>query len=113
MTVSQFAAVDALAVGEGQVGVELGAGELPSTRLLPGDTVTVILTPSSAAALDGGAAATAGEVLVDAAVVVEAVPLGTQGRQFVALSMTESEARAVAAAASHGRVRLVLVARDS
>ena len=113
VTPSQFAAIDALEVGEGQVGLELNAGELPSLRLLPGNTVTVVLTPAnSGAVLEDGGAFRAGEVLVEAAVVVEAAPVGIQGRQFVALAMTEDEATAVAVAASQGRVRLVQVARD-
>jgi len=113
VTTSQFAAIDALEVGEGQVGLELNAGELPSLRLLPGNTVTVVLTPAgSGTVLEDGGAFRAGEVLVEAAVVVEAAPVGIQGRQFVALAMTEEEATAVAVAASQGRVRLVQVARD-
>ena len=113
VTPSQFAAIDALEVGEGQVGLELNAGELPSLRLLPGNTVTVVLTPSgSGAVLEDGGAFNAGEILVEAAVVVEAAPVGIQGRQFVALAMSEQEATAVAVAASQGRVRLVQVARD-
>jgi hypothetical protein len=75
--------------------------------------VTVVLTPAgSGTVLEDGGAFSAGEVLVEAAVVVEAAPVGIQGRQFVALAMTEEEATAVAVAASQGRVRLVQVARD-
>lgn len=113
VTPSQFAAIDVLEVGEGQVGLELNAGELPSLRLLPGNTVTVVLTPAgSGTVLEVGGAFSAGEVIVEAAVVVEAASVGIQGRQFVALAMTEEEATAVAVAASQGRVRLVQVARD-
>lgn len=115
VTLSQFAADDALEVGEGVVGLELDAGEMPTLRLLPGNTVSVVLTPrqGSTEELRDGGARDVGEVLVEAAVVVEAAPVGAQGRLFVALSMTEQQAQAVAVAASQQRVRLIQVAREN
>jgi hypothetical protein len=115
VTPSMFAASDALQVGDGVVGLELDAGQIPALRLLPGNTVSVVLTPgqgSTQELRDGGALALS-EVLVDSAVVVETAPLGAQGRQYLALSMTEEEARVVSVAASAGRVRLVQVAREN
>ena len=115
ITPSMFAAGDALEIGEGVVGLELDAGQVPSTRLLPGNTVSVVLTPRQGATdeLREGGALELGEVLVDAAVVVESTPVGGQGRQFVALSMTEEEAQAVSVAAALQRVRLIQVAREN
>lgn len=113
VTPAQLADVGGLAPGDGVVGLDLTAGAVPSLRLAPGSTVAVILTPAAgdvnAAVTDGGAGEL-GEVLVEAAVVVEVVPLGSQGRLFVGLSMTEDEASAVSVAAAVGRVRLVQVA---
>ena len=115
VTPSMFAASDALELGEGVVGLELDAGDIPALTLLPGNTVSVILTPrqGSTEELRDGGALEVGEVLVDGAVVVEAAPVGGQGRQFIALSMTEEEAQVVAIAASQGRVRLIQVAREN
>jgi len=114
ITPSQFAADDAIELGEGVVGLELDAGQVPALRLLPGNTVSVVLTPrpGSTEELRAGGALDVGEVLVEAAVVVESAPIGVQGRQFIALSMTEEEAQVVAVAASQQRVRLIQVARD-
>ena len=114
VTSSQFAADDALAVGEGLVGMELEAGQVPALRLLPGNRVSVVLTPrqGSTEDLTNGGALEQGELLVDGATVVETVAVGSQGRQFVSLSMTETEAQTVAVAASQDRVRLIQVARD-
>ena len=78
VTPSQFAADDALEAGEGVVGLELDAGQIPALRLLPGNTVSVVLTPrqGSTEQLRHGGALEAGEVLVEAAVVVESSPVG-------------------------------------
>lgn len=113
LTPSMFAAADVLEVGEGVVGLELEAGEIPAIRLVPGDTVSVIMTPRSGATeeLRDGGALEASEVLVDGAVVVESTPIGVQGRQYVALAMTEKEAQVVSVAAAADRIRLVRVAR--
>ena len=62
---------------------------------------------------DDGGAFRAGEVLVETAVVIETAPVGAQGRWYVALSMTEPQARVVAVAASQDRVRLIQVAREN
>lgn len=110
---SLLAGPGGLTAGDGVVGLDLTAGAVPSLRLEPGSTVAVILTPAVGdvnAEVTGGGAAALGEVLVAAAEVVEVVPLGSQGRLFVALSMTQDEATAVSVAASVGRVRLVQVA---
>ena len=114
LTPSMFAASNRLVTGVGIVGMELDPGQRPGVRMLPGDLVSVVLTPdpNGSVELTGGGAASLAEILVDAAVVIESAPLQTQGREFVALSMTEAEAKAVALAASQDRVRLIQVARE-
>ena len=111
VTADQFTDADLVGVGEGVVGLELDAGLLPSLRVLPGTTVSVVLTPKggSAEALIGGGISEVTEVLVDRALVIEASPVGTQGRQFVALLMGEADASLVAGAGAAGRVALVQV----
>ncbi|MDE0804231.1 MAG: SAF domain-containing protein [Acidimicrobiales bacterium] len=115
LTPSQFAVASPLASGEGIVGLDLESGQVPSSRLTPGTTVSVILTPTpsdpSAGDLSDGGAAALGEVLVDAAVVVETQQSAGQGSVYVALSMSEVDARAVSVAATLGQVRLVQVKR--
>lgn len=114
LTSSMFASSNQLVAGVGIVGMELEPGQRPGVRMLPGDLVSVVLTPDPNGTVDlsGGGAAAVAEVLVDAAVVIESAPLQTQGREFVALSMSEAEAQAVAVAASQDRVRLIQVARE-
>lgn len=114
ITPSMFAPEDALAPGEGVVGLALSAGQVPSLSLPPGQQVSVILTPRAGTDLDltDGGAATTAEQLVARAVVVESQPLGSSDRTFVSLSMTEADAQTVAVAASLDRVRLIAVAGD-
>jgi hypothetical protein len=108
VTPSQFTSAGAtLQLGEAVVGLDVPAGQVPSTRLAPGSVVSVILTPDASADL----ADDPGVVLVDAAEVVEVVRTAGPGEVFVALLVTEDEARVVSAAASQSRVRLVQVAR--
>jgi len=108
VTPSQFTSAGAtLEPGEAVVGVDVPAGQVPSTRLAPGSVVSVILTPDGNADL----ADDPGVVLVDTAKVVEVVRTAGPGEVFVALLVTEDEARVVSAAASQDRVRLVQVAR--
>ena len=110
---SQFAEASPLAAGEGIVGLDLTSGQVPSSRLTPGTTVSVILTPatSDADVASAGDVGDLGDVLVDTAIVVESVPRGGQGGVYVALSMSEADARAVSVAASLDRVRLIQVKR--
>lgn len=112
ITPSMFAEQEVLTAGVGIVGLELDAGERPTGRLLPGDTVSVILTPGDNATveLSDGGALELSEVLADRATVVESSPLQSPDVEFVALSMSEDESRAVAVAASLDRVRLIRVA---
>jgi len=114
LTPSMFAASNPLVAGVGIVGMELDPGQRPGIHMLPGDLVSVVLTPdpNGSVELAGGGAATLAEILVDAAVDIESAPLQTQGREFVALSMSETEAQVVAVAASQDRVRLIQVARE-
>lgn len=110
---SQFAEASPLVAGEGIVGLDLTSGQVPSSRLTPGTTVSVILTPaqSDADASTAEGVGELGEVLVDTAVVVESLARGGQGGVYVALSMSEADAQAVSVAASLNRVRLVQVKR--
>lgn len=110
---SQFAEASPLIAGEGIVGLDLTSGQVPSSRLTPGTTVSVILTPAQgdADASTAEGVNDLGEVLVDTAIVVESLPRGGQGGTYVALSMSEADARAVSVAASLNRVRLVQVKR--
>lgn len=109
---SQFAEASPLVAGEGIVGLDLTSGQVPSSRLTPGTTVSVILTPAqSDAEATAEGLSELGDVLVDTAVVVESLPRGGQGGVYVALSMSEADAQAVSVAASLNRVRLVQVKR--
>lgn len=113
ITPSQVASADTLEVGEGIVGLRLDAGQVPTMRLTPGTTVSVLLTPPTALSSEPLTASEIeehSEVLVAAATVVDAVPLGGQGEMVVSLSMTEEQARVVASSATLGRVRIVQVA---
>lgn len=114
VTPAQFTAEAVLEPGQGVVGLELGVGQVPTRRLLPGTVVSVVLTPRTGSTdplIDGGAAQIT-ELLVTDAVVVESSPVGTQGRQFVALVMDQDQAATVAVAASQDRVQLVQVAEQ-
>ena len=108
VTPSQFTSAGAtLEPGQSVVGVDVPAGQVPSTRLAPGSLVSVILTPDASVDL----ADDPGVVLVEAAEVVEVVRTAGPGEVFVALLVSEDDARVVASAASQDRVRLVQVAR--
>jgi hypothetical protein len=108
VTPSQFTSAGAtLEPGEAVVGVDVPAGQVPSTRLAPGSLVSVILTPDASVDLSDDS----GVVLVEAAEVVEVVRTAGPGEVFVALLVSEDDARVVSAAASQDRVRLVQVAR--
>ena len=95
--------------GEALVGLALDPGQVPATRLSPGDLVNVIAGPSEGgtAPLDGRATA----VLASRAAVYLVEDLRTEGRRFVSVKLPESDANRVAAAAERGPVRLVLVGR--
>ncbi len=95
--------------GEGLVGLALDPGQVPATRLLPGDLVNVIAGPTEGATspVDGRATA----VLASRATVYAVEDLRTEGRKFVSVKLLESDANRVAAAAERGPVRLVLVGR--
>ncbi len=95
--------------GEGLVGLALDPGQVPATRLLPGDLVNVIAGPSEGTTSLVDARATA--VLASRATVYAVEDLRTEGRKFVSVKLPESEANRVAAAAERGPVRLVLVGR--
>lgn len=100
-------------VPEGQtiVGLDLSAGQAPSLQLVPGTTVMVLLTPAPNTDVASTEDANeAGDVLADAATVVEVTQAGQAvGQVFVSLAVDAGEARAVSSAASLNRVRLVQV----
>lgn len=95
--------------GEALVGLALDPGQVPSTRLLPGDLVNVVAGPTEGAAspVDGRATA----VVASRATVYAVEDLRTEGRRFVSVKLPESDANRVAAVAERGPVRLVLVGR--
>ena len=94
----------ALGEGEGVVGLALEPGQYPSLGLAPGDRVNVVVTTEGAAAADGGP-----EVVAHGATVFEVEDLASS-RKLVSILTAEADAEAVAAAASSGGLRLVLVA---
>lgn len=106
VTRSQVANRVAIGVGEGVVGLALDPGQFPALGLLSGDRVNVVsaepVTPEDDEDAPSPVLARGGEVFA-----VE--DLGSQGRQFVSLRMSEDDANRVAAAAERGPVRLVLV----
>lgn len=115
VTPSMFSAFNAVADGAVVVGIDLEIGRVPAVTPVPGDTVAVLLIPRGNAQLDlrGGAAVEASELLVESATVVETAALGTQGRRYLALSMSEDEAKAVAAAAALDQVALIRVSGET
>ena len=90
--------------GEGVVGLALEPGQIPIFRLRPGDLVNVV-----AVAAAGSTAEDGDELLAARAEVFAVAELRTTGRTFVSLKTTEADANAIAAAAEHGAVRLVMV----
>lgn len=91
----------------GQVGVEVKGSQLPAAGVAPGDTVQVIVLPSSAGST------TAGPTIVpDLATVVEArQDPADAGGTLVTLSVPKRDAPAIAAASSAGLIALVRVAK--
>lgn len=105
LTGAHFVSRSLLDAGEGVVGLALSPGEYPTPRLAAGDRVDVVIAdrgPSDPDASDS--------VVVGSAEVFDVAELGTQGNRFISLRMPAATAAEVAAAASAGRVRLVLVA---
>lgn len=94
----------ALGEGEGVVGLALEPGQYPSLGLAPGDRVNVVATAEGVAAAEGGP-----EVVAHGATVFEVEDLASS-RKLVSILTAEADAEAVAAAASSGGLRLVLVA---
>ncbi len=90
--------------GEGVVGLSLDPGQFPALGLLPGDRVNVVGTATPSDDSEGSTT-----VLARAADVFAVEDLGTQGRQFISLRMSEDDANLVAATAERSPVRLVLV----
>lgn len=109
LTPAMTADGSALAPGEGVVGLSLEPGQVPTTRLRPGDLVNVVAAPS--AGTEPAAQAQADEVLVERAEVFAVEELTASGRFFVSLKAPERDANRVAAAAERGKVRLVMVGR--
>ena len=106
LTRSQVTERVALAPGDGVVGLALDPGQFPALGLAPGDRVNVVTaTPSEGSDDDGEVSA----VLAEDGEVFAVEDLGSQGRQFVSLRMSEADANRVASAAERGPVRLVLV----
>lgn len=101
---------DVIADGDGVIGVEVPVGQIPSSDLVRGDVVSVVLTPAPDDRPNlADPAVRAGEVLVESAKVLEVSPIGTSNALFVSLAMPADAARVVAVAASQGQFRLVKV----
>lgn len=98
----------AVAAGDGVVGLALDPGQYPAADLMPGDLVDVVAGPGEAGS-PAQAQSRETAVLASGAEVYAVEELGTQGRRFVSLKLPKTDADRVAAAAEHGRVRLVLV----
>ena len=108
ITRDQFASGPTLARGESVVGLALAPGEYPTANLRPGDLVIVVNTPAP----NDTARDDAGEpnVLANRATVFAVEPLSETARTLmVSVAVQEDVAASIAAAASEGRVRLVLV----
>lgn len=103
VTPAMFAQFNPMLDGSVVVGLDLEVGRVPAVTPLPGDAVAVVLLPVA------NATEPVGEIMVDSAVVVETAAIGTQGRRFLALSMTEEDATEVTSAASQNRVALIRV----
>lgn len=95
--------------GEGLVGLALDPGQVPATRLLPGELVNIVAGPAEGAAVPADGRLTA--VLASRATVFAVEELRTEGRKLVSVKLPEADANRVAAAAERGPVRLVLVGR--
>lgn len=104
VTPAHFVSRSLLEAGEAVVGMALAPGEYPTFLLAPGDQVDVVLTDRTSTEGD----TTAGAILASAEV-FDMVELGTQGERFVSLRLPAQDATRVAAAASAGDVRLILV----
>lgn len=105
-----------LAEGEGVVGLALDPGQVPLSRLVPGDIVDVVAPADPATAppgdgsVDGGAGAPS-STIASGASVYAVEEIGGQGKRFVSIKLPQAEANQVAAAAERGSIRLVLVGR--
>lgn len=95
----------AVEAGQGVVGLALEPGQVPSSRLRPGDLVNVV----TAGAPTTSTSSSTDEVLVERAEVFAVEELTASGRLFVSLKASEADANKVAAAAERGPVRLVMV----
>ena len=93
---------EAVAAGEGVVGVAVAASAMPSSSLAVGDTVNVVVSGSGEAAADA--------VLVDGAVVQAIDELHSEGGVVVSLRTSVASANRIAAA-EPTKLRLVLVGR--
>ena len=87
--------------GEGIVGLSLEPGQVPTSRLRPGDVVNVIAGPNNAGTSPDG--------VIGKAEVFAVEQQDGEVRLFVSLRTTEASAGRIAAVAERGPVRLVLV----
>jgi hypothetical protein len=108
VTPELFVSTAQIPAGQAVVGLRLEPGELPSSTLRPGDVVDVILTGKAGDATVAGRPGE-GVVLVRAVPVTDIVTDGDQGRRFVSLTVSDSDAAKVSAAAAQKQVRLAQV----
>lgn len=105
LTRGHVVARTSLGPDDGVVGLALDPGQFPALGLLPGDLVNVVTGGSEGSIGDDNVTG----VLAERAEVFAVEPIGTQGRQFMSLKMSEGIANRVASAAERGLLRLVLV----
>lgn len=104
VTSALVAGAASLSEGQGVVGLALEPGQYPSLGLASGDRVNVVVTTEGGTAADSGP-----KVVAHGATVFEVEDLASS-RKLVSILTAEADAEAVAAAASSGGLRLVLVA---
>ncbi len=117
MTPDLVADQPSLDVGDGVVGLALDPGGFPALGLSPGDSVDVVVSadPEVVAAAEpaSDASAPADELVrsvIAAGATVVAVEELSSERRLVTIQTSQADARAVAAAAGSGALRLVQVA---
>ena len=93
---------DIPAVGESVVGIALTAGQMPARELRPGDAVRVVSTPRQ------GDDPPVGTPAAVPAVVVATRTVPETGELVLDVSVPQSQAAALVAAAATGRVAIVL-----
>lgn len=114
VTPAMFAEFNPVSGDSVVVGLDLPIGRLPAITPISGDSIAVVLVPRTAAQIDlaDGGLEQASEIIVEEAIVVESAALGTQGRRFISLAVTEEEAKVISAAGAVDQVALIRIAGE-